>query len=184
MKSILHFRQEINRQSIERLLKVLGSWNAPDTVVIDSPGGTFNFFSVVGPAIARRGITTVADRVYSAATILFTLGSERIVHPNSEILFHEVRVIALGGRHITVSDVAKYEAILHQMSERPTEEFDEWQHQMRSAQAWFIRFIADHTGCPASMVRRLMETDTILTGREACQYGIATKYGDVNIYEE
>jgi len=183
MKPIICFDTAISQDSVEHLLTYLRSANSSDTILIDSPGGTFDFFSVLGPAISRLGVTTVANRVYSAASILFALGRERIVHPESEILFHEVRVMTLDGRHITVGNADDLEALHNDMRKRPTEEFEEWRRQMHNAQDWFIRFMARHTKCSAHRIRYFIEHDAVLTGEEAYRYGIATKYGNVHILD-
>ena len=183
MKPFIHFQAEINDNTVGQLITHLRSWNSPDTVVIDSPGGTFDFFSVRAPAIKRLGVTTVANRVYSAASVLFVLGAERVVHKDSEILFHEVRVVSTDGQHITVSDVDEYEAILHYMHKtQPPEMFSEWRRQMHNAQNWFTQFIADHTHCPVNIVRNLISEDAIISGKEAYRYGLATKFGELRIF--
>lgn len=183
-KPILHFKADINEKTINQLIACLRSCNSPDTVVIDSPGGSFDFFSTRGPIIKRLGITTIANHVYSAATILFILGAERIVHRESEILLHEVRVITGNGQHVTVSDVDECEAMmLYMQKSKPPEMFKEWQRQMHNAQEWFVHFVADHTHCPVYMVRNLLRAETVLTGKEAYQYGLATKFAEVRFYE-
>jgi ATP-dependent protease ClpP protease subunit len=185
MEPVLHFNSEINENSIERLITRLRSSNAPSKVLIDSPGGTFNFFSLQAPAISRLGITTIANRVYSAASILFVLGAERVVHCNSELLFHEVRIITPSGNHITLSDVGEYEAMLKEtVKDVSFENFDEWYLQMKTAQEWLVRLISENTKCSRGIIRSLVNEDTVISGKEAYRYGIATKYAEIQLYNE
>jgi ATP-dependent protease ClpP protease subunit len=140
-------------------------------VVVDSPGGRFEFFSVVGPAIERRGITMLAGNVRSAAVILYLLGHRRLAFQDSVFFFHEVRTL-VDGAEITLTDLEEVEEYASRMRADHREHFEEWGHQMRTAQAWFVRFIAEQTRVPPDVFLNLMREEATLNAREAMHLGI------------
>lgn len=182
MDAIITFSADISNESISQLVSRVRSRVPPPAVRINSDGGEIEFFSVVAPSLVRLGITTIADKVHSSASILFGLGRERIVHPSSEILFHEARVI-VSGQHVTVSDMETYSSLLIEMGKRPSEEFEEWSRRMYDAQVWFIQFMARHTRCKQDLIRQFVQGNVVLSGREALRYGLATKFHDGPIYD-
>lgn len=169
----VRFEGEINEYSVERLLRRLRQVNAPRSVYVSSPGGRFELFSILGPAIERQGIVTLAGEVRSAATILFLLGHTRKAFPNSTFFFHEVRtLVGFYDSGITIADLEEVEWYQNEMSGRSKETYQEWLRQMKSAESWFLQYINAKTGVPTGMLRNLMRSEATLSAREARQYGI------------
>ena len=168
------FDRFVSRRSVEGLLTELRMPGAPSGVFVDSPGGHFEFFSVLGPAIERKGITMLAGDVRSAAVILFLLGHDRQVVPDSSFFFHEVRTL-VRGEEITIADLEAVEEYTEEMSGRPKEEYQEWVRQMNSAQDWFVEFISRKTGLSRSLFLNLMRSEATLSSGEAIHYGIANR---------
>lgn len=170
--NVLYFDQEIDRRSIERLLVRLKSANAPRRVLVDSPGGEFEFFSVLGPAIERRGIITMAGDVKSAAVILFLLGQTRQALPDSEFYFHEVRAHVRGEGEITISSLEEFEEYERKMSGGRREAYQQWKRNMKAAEAWFLDFMSQRTGLRPAVFQNLMRKEVTLSARDAVHYGI------------
>ena len=166
------FYDTIDRFSIEDLLVSLRAADAPQCVYVDSPGGAFEFFSSVAPAIHRRGIVTIAGNVRSAAIILSLLGYKRQAFPDSAFFFHEVRAFVNGTDDVTVCDVEDVLEYQEEMFGKEREAFQEWLRRMKVAQGWFLGFIAEKTQLPASVFLNLMRSEATLTAREAVRYGI------------
>ena len=118
MEEILVFQTLVRKKSVEGLLEALKRANAPRQVYVDSPGGSFEFFSTLGPAISRRGITTLSGNVRSAAIILFLLGHTRRAFPNSTFFFHEVRTLVGPHGEITIADLEEVQEYEQEMSRR------------------------------------------------------------------
>lgn len=171
---LLAFTDTITEERIERLLSELRREAGQTGLFISSPGGTFSFFSRLGPAIARQGITTFAGDVESAAVLLYLLGHRRIAHPASTFLFHEVRIFPHGlrGGPITVSDLEAFEEYCCEMSYEGRAYYEAWLSSMREAQSWFARFLREQTDVDVGMFLQLMRANVILTAREAMRYGI------------
>lgn len=166
------YGQDISQVGIEGLVHRLQRADTPPAVLVNSPGGTFHYFSTLGPVIQRRGITTIGRDVRSAAVLLMLLGHHRMALPNATFFFHEVRAFPEAGGGITVRDfnhVLEHEEFVR--SER-REYLEEWHRTMRMAQAWFMDFLAQRTGFPPSTFLRLMEAEATLTAHEACRYGL------------
>lgn len=174
------FMGEISEQRIERLLAELRSESCHTGLFVHSPGGTFDFFSRLGPAIARRGITTFAGNVESAAVLLYLLGHKRIAHPRSTFLFHEVRAFpsGLNGGPVTITNLEAFEDYRKQMSREGRNFYDTWLSGMRDAQRWFARFMREHTDVDAGVFLELMHAETRLSAHEAMRCGIVHKVTD------
>jgi len=171
--NILLFDATVTQSTVGALLSDLRRPNAPRHVFVDSPGGTFDFFSTLGPAIERQGIVTCAGDVGSAAVILFMLGHTRKVFPFSTFFFHEVRALVGPMGQITIAgmeEVAEYEK---EMSGESREVYQDWMQQMRSAQRWFLEFMSQKSGVPTATILKLMRAEATLSAREAIHYGIA-----------
>lgn len=173
----LTYTGEITEQRVERLLTELRRDTDKTGLFVSSPGGTFNFFSRMAPAITRRGLTTFAGTVESAAVLLYLLGHRRIAHPASTFLFHEVRVFphGLAGGPVTVTDAERFEEYRDHMSREGRERYEAWLSAMHDAQRWFAHFLREHTDIHAGVFLELMHENTRLTAEEALRYGIVHK---------
>lgn len=169
---LIVFDRLISKPSIEQLLEELKRANAPQQVLIDSPGGTFEFFSSFAPALSRRGITTLAGDVRSAAVILYLLGHSRRAFETSTFFFHEVRTLVGPYGEITIADLEEVEEYKERMFLEDRERFEKWLAEMRSAQAWFLHFLREVTGVPTGTYLNLMRGEAVLTARDAIRYGI------------
>ncbi len=170
---VFNFDYEIDRTSINRLIRRLRTSEPPTHVLVDSPGGEFDFFSTLGPAIERRGITTLAGDVRSAAIILYLLGYNRQSFPDSTFFFHEVRAHVASGGQITLTDIEEFEELEVKMSGEPREKYEEWKRNLQFAQFWFVDFITRKTGVSSSVFLSLMRGEATLSARDAVHYGIA-----------
>lgn len=168
----LVFEQVIDQRTVENLLTALGKANAPDGIYVNSPGGSFEFFSILGPALQRRGIVTLSGNVRSAAVILALLGRRRYALPDATFFFHEVRTLVRRSGAITVCDLEEVLEYQDRMSGEMREGFKEWLHQMHQAQNWFLHFLSQATGIPQSTFRNLMRSEATLTAQEARRYQI------------
>ncbi len=166
------FDREICHSTIEQLLTELRLVNAPRVVYISSPGGTFEHFRTLGPAIARQGITTVSGRVYSAAIILFLLGHRRLAFPDGTFFFHEVRTLVGPMGEITIADLEEVREYEQYMEAHEREKLQVWRNNMRAAQSWFIQFLSDNTGVSTSTFLDLVRSEATLTAKEALRYNI------------
>lgn len=168
----LAFEGMIHQYSIEHLLEELRRTNAPRNVYVSSPGGSFEFFSVLGPAIEQRGIVTLSGDVRSAAIILYLLGHRRQALPDATFFFHEVRTLVGGQGNITIADLEEVEEYQEYLSHEHREYIDEWMSQMKAAQAWFLHFLREKTGIPTGTFLNLMRNEATLTAKDAVRYGI------------
>lgn len=168
---LIAFNGEITPWKVDDTFEMLRSNNAPGGIYVNSPGGRFEFFSVMGPAIARRGIITLSGDVGSAGVILSLLGHRRFAFSDSTFFFHEVRSI-IQGNEVLICDIE--EALEHQdrMRNEIREDFEEWQHRLKMAQQWFIGFIAEQTGVQPATFLDLMRQEATLSARDAIRYGI------------
>src|SRR5688572_9220964 len=128
----IRFEEEIHQSSIEELLNKLRQVNAPRCVYVSSPGGTFEFFSSLGPAIDYHNIVTVADKVCSAAVILYLLGRTRQALPDSFFFFHEVRTLVGPSNEITIADLESVREYAEMMSEERQDVYRQWLKQMNA----------------------------------------------------
>ena len=170
---MIMFNKELRRSSVERLLATLRQANAPRNVFVSSPGGSFDFFSTLGPAIERQGIVTLAGDVRSAAVLLFLLGHVRKVIPESTFFFHEVRALVGPVGEITISNLEEVEEYENQMSGNERESYQEWRRSMKAAQSWFIHYVSRQSGISIPTFLSLMRSEATLSAREALRYGIA-----------
>jgi ATP-dependent protease ClpP protease subunit len=171
---IIPFAERITLPAIEGLVYNLKDDILP-TVYVDSPGGQFEFFSAIGPALQRRGITTLAGNVRSAAVILYILGYQRYATERSQFLFHEVRVYSRIGGGITLSDIESFEQYDKFMSGQGREAYQEWRRQMWAAQNWFARFLSNNVGIESGFFLKLMQKEVVMSADEAMYHGIVHK---------
>lgn len=170
----IQFFNEINQERIERLLGVCQSHIGKKNIWIISPGGSFEFFSRLGPPLHRQGVTTIGIDVKSAAIILFLLGHQKLVIPESEFFFHEVRVIPSGHNEITICDLEDAMEFVEKKSETE-ENMKEFLLGMKNAQNWMISYISQISGISKSLFLELMQKEVTLNAKEAVYYGIAQK---------
>ena len=170
---VIYFGEEVAQRSVERLLSRLQQANSSRYVHVDSPGGTFDFFSVLAPAIERQGIITLSGNVRSAAILLYLLGNTRQAFPDSSFFFHEVRAMVGPRGGITVADLEEVEEYEKEMSGRQREGYQEWCRSMQAAQNWFLIFVSQRTGVPIPTFLSLMRSEATLSANEAIRYGIA-----------
>lgn len=168
----IRFEREIRKSTIEQLLAKLRLANAPRTVYISSPGGSFEFFATLGPAIAQQGITTLSGNVYSAAIILFLLGHKRVAFPDATFFFHEVRSLVGSMGEITIADLEEIHDYEMYMEGQSRELLQAWRNNMKAAQSWFLRFLSDTTRVSTSTFLDLMRNEATLSAREAMRYNI------------
>lgn len=175
----ISFRGDISKAKIVRLLESLQSDHGRSLVVVDSPGGEFEFFSQLAPPLARAGFVSVGVRVASAAIVLQLLGAERLAVPDATFFFHEVRTIIGSNGEVSVYDLERALDIEREMKNRlklPEREFlEHWYSQMVSAQSWMFSFIAKQTGFPPGRFVNLMRNNVTLSAREAVQYGVVQR---------
>lgn len=165
------FEGRVCKEKVEQVLLDLSKANSPQEIFVNSPGGKFEFFQVLGPAIERRGLTTISGRVASSAVILYLLGWSRKAYEDASFYFHEVRAV-VDGRSVTVcnlSDAIEYE---RRASARGREILEEWLRQTRTAQSWFLAFVCERTGLSKSTLLDLMAHEVTLDIRDAVRYGI------------
>ncbi len=173
---MINFDGEVTGPRVELLLEVLNHNYGTSCVLINSPGGTFEFFSRIAPPLARSGFVSVGLRVASAAVILQLLGRERLALPESTFFFHQVQTILGQRNEVTVCDLEYAEEIERELSRRwqlPQGDFiKRWHDQLLRGQAWMLRFISEQTGLPQALFVKLMRDNVTLSAREAVQYGI------------
>jgi ATP-dependent protease ClpP protease subunit len=175
MERIL-FKGEIYPSKVEGLIDQLQRIDAGprQQVWIESNGGQFEFFSVLGPPLCRLGFTSVGCDVHSAAVALHLLGHRRIALPSANFFFHEVRSLVNGGGVITIctlEEVLNREAKLWKDGAK-REFIQEWYNRMRNAQGWFLQFIGQQTGMSPPIFLNLMRENAVLSAREAVRYGL------------
>ncbi|MFA5841644.1 MAG: ATP-dependent Clp protease proteolytic subunit [Candidatus Paceibacterota bacterium] len=174
--NVIPFNGIISGSRIENLLNVLRRDCGRSLVVVNSPGGEFEFFSKLAPALMRTGFVSVGNRVASAAIVLQLLGRERLATPNATFFFHEVRTILGAGGEVTICDLERFLDMEREMKENLgracREEIEMWHQGMAAAQAWMLRFIRQQTGLSAGTFANLMRGEVTLSAREAVQYGI------------
>ncbi len=172
---LINFYGEVNRPRVEQLLQALQQ-SPQSHVRLASPGGTFEFFSVLAPSLARAGYTVVAEDVRSAAIVLQLLAHRRLAVPSATFFFHEVRAIIGPGLEVTVCDVSEASDRAREAKDLITAEgrdqLEEWEHRMKMAQSWMLQFIQGRTGVPQAIFLNLMRAEAVLTAREAMRYGI------------
>lgn len=172
---IIPFTGEISESRIVSLLEALQSERTHRRVLIDSPGGTFEFFSTLSPALVRTGFTAIASNVQSAAMILQLLGHQRLALPDATFFFHEVRTVLEERGEVTICDLDEFmdreKEALKRFGQAHAE-IAEWRRRMSAAQNWMLSFIYERTGLSAGRFMDLMRAEATLTAREARQYGI------------
>lgn len=168
---IIPFRSEISVPAIENLVTELREDVLP-WVYVDSPGGQFEFFSAIGPALQRRGIVTLGGNVASAAVILYLLGHQRYALPSTRFMFHEVRVFGGPLGTVTLSGVDAFEEYEKEMSDKGREAYQEWRRQMHTAQDWFADFVSNRVGINSGFFHGLMRKEATIDADEAKFYGL------------
>lgn len=166
------FYRRISAQSVVDLLEDLSKADAPNGVYVSSPGGRFEFFAELAPAIERRGIVTLSDDVRSAAVILALLGHQRLAMPDSTFFFHEVRTLVGLEGEVTICDLQEVMDYQERIEAERREFLEEWLRRMQMAQNWFISFIAEKTGLSPAIFLDLMRQNATLDARDAVHYGI------------
>lgn len=173
---VIPFTGEISRVKVERLLVSLQAHYGKGCVLLDSPGGKFEFFSQLAPPLARAGFVSVGARVASAAIVLQLLGRERLALPDSTFFFHEVRTIIGEDGEVSVYDIERALDIEREMKERwgihQREFVEHWHRQLVDAQSWMLSFIAKQTGFSSGRFISLMRNNVTLSAHEAMQYGV------------
>ncbi len=182
MTAFLGIQGVLSEDYIEALLHEVRTKNIRN-VFVDSPGGQFEFFSRLGPALRHQGLLTLAGDVRSAAIVLFLLGHTRQAYPDATFFFHEVRTLVGQQGEVTIAELE----MVSDYAERflKTEDRDLcgiWLQQMRDAQAWFLHFLARETGVPTGTFLNLMRANAILSAKEAIQYGIIHTIVDYGEY--
>ncbi len=169
---VIRFHGPINHTAVRTVLRRVREPDAPRIVHVNSDGGTFDFFSVLGPAVARQGLTMMSGYVASAAVILYMLGHRRLATADAQFFFHEVRALGNGVDGVMICDIdqALYEEERIEADQR--EFLEEWRRQMRAAQAWFVEFLARRLDMPPSTILQLMRSEATLDARDALRYGI------------
>lgn len=167
----LSFQGPISRSSIEGLMIGLQRADAPSSVFVSSGGGQFEFFSILGPAIERMGITTVAGKVQSAAVILFLLGHTRYARPGATFFFHEVRTVVMG-QTVTLCDLERAEEIEQRLAAETRDALQEIRRRNKQAQSWFAHFVAERLHISPGILLNLMRAKATLDVREAMKYGL------------
>ena len=166
------FNTEISNWSLKRLLEVLQG--GPNTVFINSPGGTVDHFHVVGPALQFTGFTAIGGTVESAAVILHMLGHKRLALPDSTFFFHEVRTF-IAGQTVTLCDVKEYEARMERFLSKhgkESEMVEELRWRLSQSQAWLSHMLSTRSGVSASLFLDLMRNEARLSAEEARRLNI------------
>ncbi|MCB9798520.1 ATP-dependent Clp protease proteolytic subunit [Candidatus Nomurabacteria bacterium] len=178
------FFDEITAEGVFTVLRALLSVNPPNGIYVNSPGGRFDFFSSLGPAIERQGIITLSQDVSSAAVLLTLLGHKRYAFGDSTFYFHEVRAM-IGDPldEITICDIETVIDEQERIEAEDRENLEEWLFQMRVAQSWFLQFIARRTGVRPAVFLDLMRQEATLNAREAVHYGIIHEVLPIQIRE-
>jgi hypothetical protein len=119
-----------------------------DRVELSSRGGDFFAALHLSWIVRERGLATVvrygAD-CFSACTVIFQAGRERVAHPTASFLYHSV-VTKLNGR--TYVNAA-------------------WTRMLKDS--------LKHNGAGDSLIDRIGERPFLLEAREAGPYGVVTK---------
>ncbi len=175
MNGNIAFTGKISRESVESLIFNLKSEIGRQRVWIDSPGGTFEFFSILGPPLRRFGFTGVAKNIHSAAIALYLLSHKRYALPDATFFFHEVRAI-IGNNAITVCDLE--DALSFEQRElegKSREVVEEMRRNLANAQSWLLSFLCEQSRVSRSVFLDLMRSEVTLSAREALNYGIVQK---------
>ena len=169
---LIHFATDVTESTVEDLVTALRSPNAPRTVLIDSKGGHFMFFSTLGPAILRRGITTVSGDVRSSAISLYLHGQRRLAYPDAQFRFHEVHFDVPGWGLATLTDIEREEEDFLRLQGKAREEAEEFVHGLRVAQSWLMNFMSERTGARPHVFEDLMRRNAMVNAREAVRLGL------------
>ena len=167
----VNFQTDLSVHSVTGLLHSLQQPGAGKEVHINSTGGTFDYFDVLGPAIERQGITTVAGNVGSAANVLYLLGHERLARPDATFFFHEVQAV-VGSNQISLTTAEEFRDHSVLVMKKDPDGFDSWIDEMRAAQNWFLEFMNAKTGVAKGTFLNLMREEATLSAHDAREYGI------------
>jgi ATP-dependent protease ClpP protease subunit len=119
-----------------------------DRLELSSRGGDFFAALHLSWIVHERGLATVvryAGDCFSACTVIFQAGRERIAHPTASFLYHSV-VTQLNGR--TYVNAA-------------------WTRLLKDS--------LKHNGADPTLIARIGERPFLLEAREAAPYGVVTK---------
>ncbi len=178
-RQYLEYEGIIERTSVEDLISEIRKPNTPKAVYVNSPGGKFEFFQTLGPAIERQGITTLSGDVRSAAVILYLLGQNRLAYPDAQFFFHEVRTLVEPSGTISITEMEEVRDFTYRYMDGQTREgFGEWARQMKSAQNWFLNFMTERTGVNKNVFLNLMRKEATLSSNDAVRYGIVHRIVD------
>ena len=169
-RKLIGFDGPIYQSKIAELIRCLQEVPVAQKVMINSPGGTFEFFSVLGPALQRQGFTSIGLDVRSAAITLYLLGHRRYALPEAMFFFHEVRAITPHGV-ISICDLERALEYEKEISES-RENVEERLLGLRNAQSWMLSFMRERTGLPTSVFLDLMRNEVVLSAKEAVHFGL------------
>lgn len=166
----IDFFTSISGFSVQNLL---GKLDCPgeQRVWINSPGGTFEFFSVLAPPLIRKGFTAIALEVASSANVLYLLANNRYAVPDATFYFHEVLMVGCRGV-ITICSAEEAVERARETAGRNLEEAMETLRRLRTGQDYFLDMVSSRTGLQKSVFLSLMRGDITLTAKEAVRYGI------------
>lgn len=169
---LMAFQGDVSRNRVVHVLEQLGNTPAPDGIFVNSKGGEFEFFSVLGPALQKRAIVTLAGNVESAAVMLFLLGHRRYALPDATFFFHEIYTVSDAGGMVTIADLNGYMEREREMGKKGSETHQEWLRGMRMAQSWFADFVGQRLNLRPAVILDLMRQEATLEARDAVRYGL------------
>lgn len=173
---VIPFTGEVSKGNVGQLLRSVNTHYGQGCVIVDSPGGEFEFFSLLAPPLARAGFVSIGVKVASAAILLQLLGRERLALPDSTFFFHEVRTIVGQYGEISLYDIERALDIEREMKERwgvhQRELVENLHRRLADAQSWMLSFIAEQTGLSSGTFINLMRNNVTLSAPEALRYGV------------
>lgn len=130
--------------------------NAPITMYINSPGGSFTALTAIYDTmeyIKPEIQTVVLGQAASAAAVLLAAGApgRRLALPNARVLIHQPAMEGMQGQATDIGIVA--------------DEVDRMTD-------WLINTLAAHSGQDPERVRADIQRDKILTAQQAKDYGL------------
>lgn len=167
----LGFGEFVCQQSIQELIMRVRYTPTSRIVLIDSPGGEFEFFNTLAPALLRESITTLAGEATSAATILYLLGENRLAFPDATFHFTKIRAIADHDDVITILDQDFANDMAEMLEEEDPEGYAEELRNMQAAESWYLKFLSEHTGIDVQVFLNLMKDEVTLNAVDAMRYG-------------
>lgn len=173
---VINFSGRIDFANVSHLLLDLRKKkDVQQCVLINSRGGFIGFFPCLKSSLEDLSFTAVAEKIYSAAIILFLYGQERLAFPDATFLFHEVRTTLEDGSWVTMSEVGtdlRSHSDALEIYGKTIDEIATIYREMQKGQEWMIDFIVQHSTIMDSELRRLMRDEVTLTAQEAMEYGM------------